>query len=474
MLKHLFTLVMIGALCISTACSSVCAKDDAKSKVKYVFVLIGDGFGPNQRAVAEAAVGKQLVMNSGDVFTPTDTNEIHGWTTDSAASGTAIACGIKTYNGAIGVDENKKPVESLSAALKRERGFSVGIISSCGLSDATPAAQYAHQEKRSMRNQIIADLAKSNVDFVGGSLLLHCNTNYILDDPALPPQEKTYRKTLEAAGYTIYSGKPVKAALDAEYEIIKNNPSVPMNKIYAGCQPYVDWNQKPGADKWISIGNYLTFAAESFALTNKNGFFIMLECGWIDHSGHNNDSAWMIREVRAFDRAVATALEFQAAHPEETLVIVTADHETGGLQIVDAEKMKKNVHLLWKQKMRKDKLGQELHAMIKKQMSANKIIAKLKDLMGFDKFTAEQLAQIKGMIETNYAPKNAKIRRIGGGEIANKAAAWRDEYVGIKYTTGGHSNAKIITNAFGPGAELFKDPELKNSTLRSKIEQIIK
>ena len=136
--------------------------------------------------------------------------------------------------------------------------------------------------------------------------------------------------------------------------------------------------------------------------------------------------------------------------------------------------MKKNVHLLWKQKMRKDKLGQELHAMIKKQMPANKIISKLKDLMGFDKFTAEQLAQIKGMIETNYAPKGAKIRRIGGGEIVAKAVEMRDAYVGIKYTTGGHSNAKIITNAFGPGAELFKDPELKNSTLRSKIEQIVK
>ena len=112
--------------------------------------------------------------------------------------------------------------------------------------------------------------------------------------------------------------------------------------------------------------------------------------------------------------------------------------------------------------------------MIKQKKSADEIIAEIKKLFGFDKFTAEQLAQIKGMIETNYAPKNTKIRRIGGGEIAAKVAAWRDEHVGIKYTTGGHSNAKVITNAFGPGAELFKDPELKNSTLRSKIEKIMK
>ena len=473
MLKHLFTLVMVGALCLTTACTSICDQDTAKGKIKYVIVLIGDGFGPNQRIVAETSMGKPLVMNSGTVATPTDTNEIHGWTTDSAASGTAIACGIKTYIGAIGVDENKKPVESLAAMLKRERGFAIGIISNCALSDATPAAQYAHQEKRSMRKEIIGDLTISNFDFFGGSMLSSCNTQMRIEAREMPKNELDFRNQLAAAGYTIYAGKGVKAALESELAAVRKNPSA-LKKIYAGCQPWTMWELNGKKKDLITTADYLTYAANMLAAANPNGFYIMLECGWTDHAGHANDAAWMVREVRRLDDTLAAALEFQKAHPEETLIIVTADHETGGLQIVDAEKLKKNAHILWNQKMRNDQIGWRLHDMIKQKKSVDEIISVIKDLFGFDQFTAEEIAQIKGMIETNYAPKNAKIRRIGGGEIATKVAAMRDAYVGIKYTTGGHSNAKIITNVFGPGAEIFNDPELKNSTLRGKIEQLLK
>ncbi len=107
--------------------------------IKYVFVLIGDGFGPSQRAMTEAALGGKLVMNTFPYSLRNGTNTFDNRTTDSAASGTAIACGIKTHYYAIGVDKDDKPVESLASALKREKNFRIGIISSCGLTDATPA-----------------------------------------------------------------------------------------------------------------------------------------------------------------------------------------------------------------------------------------------------------------------------------------------------------------------------------------------
>ncbi len=472
MLKHFFACLMTGFLCVTTACSTVCVENDAESKVKYVIVLIGDGFGANQRTVAETSLGTLLRMNSGMVAAPTDTNNVDGRTTDSAASGTAIACGIKTYNGAIGVDPAKKPVESLAAYLKRERGFSVGIISNCALSDATPAAQYAHQEKRSMRKEIIGDLAKSNFDFFGGAMLSSCNIQMLTEASQMPKNETDFRKQIADAGYTVYAGKSVRAALAAELERIRKNPAS-MKKIYAGCQPRSMWDDGK-TENSITAADYLTYAANAFAAANPEGFFIMLECGWTDHAGHNNDAGWMVREVFRLDDTLAAALEFQKAHPQETLIVVTADHETGGLQIADPEKLKKNAHILLKQKIRKDQIGAELQKMIKAKKPADEIAAKAKELFGFDKLTDVENDQIKGLIETNYAPERAKIRRFSGADIARKIAEIRDAYAGIKYTTGGHSGAKIITNAFGPGAELFSDPELKNSTLRSKIEQIVK
>ena len=112
MLKHLFTLLLL-----------ICTLPIFSADVKYIFVLIGDGFGPSQRALAEAAIGKKLVMNTFPCAIPTGTDTHDGKLTDSAASGTAIACGIKTYAHAIGVDKNKKPVESLACELKRTKDF---------------------------------------------------------------------------------------------------------------------------------------------------------------------------------------------------------------------------------------------------------------------------------------------------------------------------------------------------------------
>ncbi|MEG1979948.1 MAG: alkaline phosphatase, partial [Victivallaceae bacterium] len=139
-----------------------------KAELKYVFVIIGDGYGQNQRLITETLIGKKLYMSQMPVKAVNNTNNVYGLLTDSAASGTALATGIKTFNGAVGVDFQQQPLTSISRKLAN-RGFKIAIISSSHLTDATPAAHYAHQPSRSMVDNIGAELAASGYDFFGGA-----------------------------------------------------------------------------------------------------------------------------------------------------------------------------------------------------------------------------------------------------------------------------------------------------------------
>ncbi len=456
-MKHFFALLFFSVL---TVCSLTAGE------VKYVFLLIGDGFGPVQRAMTEAANGKPLVMNTLPLTFRNGTNNIKGTTTDSAASGTAIACGMKTYNSAIGVDNDGKPVESLASVLKRTRDFRVGIISSCAITDATPSAHYAHQLKRSAKDGIITDMTKCGFDFFGGTDLYSCNIGDNRDPEKVGHTEKKYRQQLKDAGFQIIDGENTLALLKEQNQMLGENPSIPMDQVYAACTPFTAWNKGDQAP-YPALADYLTIAAERFA---PNPFFIMLECGRIDHAGHNNDAAWTIREVNAFDAAVAAALDFQKKYPEETLIIVTADHETGGLLLTDEKKLKKNAKILWKQANRLGNIPPSILKKIKDREDADDVLDEVEDFLGFDDFTDEEEDLLEGMIETNYADPKTKIRRIGALEIVKKAAAMRDSRLGVKYTSGGHTSEKVVTNVSAPETK-GKVPEVKeNSDIRALIE----
>ncbi len=459
-MKHFLALLFF---CITLAVSA--------GHIKYVFVLIGDGFGPSQRAMTEAALGRKLVMNTLPYTYRNGTNTFDNKTTDSAASGTAIACGMKTHSYAIGVDQNDKPVESLASALKRTKNFRVGIISSCGLTDATPASQYAHQPKRTNYKEIAEEMSKSQFDFFAGSDIYGCNMGENRDPAKVSGTEKKYRQQLADAGYEIIGGTETKEYLLDQNQVLSENPSLPIPKIYAACLPYVDWNPvKPAknASPYPTLADYLTIAANRFA---PQPFFIMLECGKIDHAGHNNDAAWTIREVKAFDDVVKAALDFADKYPSETLIIVTADHETGGLQITDQDKMKKKAKLLLKQTAPIHKAQQDIQKMINEKKDADDVMDAVEDILGFDGFTDEEEDQLEGMIETNYTPKQVKIRRINVSEILTKAAAMRDARLGVKYTSRGHTAEKVVTNVM-PSCKLDGDIR-ENSDIRKYIENLL-
>lgn len=423
------------------------------AEVKYVFLLIGDGFGPNQRILAETALGRKLLMNTSPCVTPTGTNTFDGKTTDSAASGTAISCGIKTHLYAIGTDKDDHAVEGLASELKRTKKFSVGILSSCGMTDATPAAQYAHRKNRALYREIADDMVASPFDLFGGYFIFESE-----DIAGKGKLETEFRKKLADAGRTVLTGPDALKELTAD------------RRFYVAEPPLVKWNADD-ARRGITLAEYLKGTAELFE-SNPNGFFIMLECGRIDHAGHNNDSGMTVREVAALDEALSAALDFQKRHPEETLIVLTADHETGGLKIDDLAKLQANCALLFKQTMQLEQYRPKVDQQIRAKTSAAEIVAGLEKMLGIE-FTETEKQELAGMVDNNYLPKTVKIKRPNAWTIVKKAAALRDTRLGIRYTTGGHTNTKILTNAFGPGWKLFADRPLENADLRGVITAIL-
>ena len=419
---------------IALAVASTC-----KAELKYVFVIIGDGYGQNQRLITETLIGKKLYMSQMPVKAINSTNNVYGLLTDSAASGTALATGTKTFNGAIGVDFQQQPLTSISRKLAN-RGFKIAIISSSHLTDATPGAHYAHQPNRGMVDNIGAELAASGYDFFGGA-------------------EVKGKKTLELMrqnGYQLLDGF-------GSFDKITQK-----SKIYVHNQPYTTWNiDSPEPPLGYTLAQYAQKAIDLYQ-DNPQGFFMMIENGHTDYAGHNNDSGKMVREVLALDALVKTALDFQAKHPEETLVIVSADHETGGLKLTNDHLG--NVDLLKAQKMELSVLDTKIRQMITSNAAPEKIYDFIIDSIGYttpSKPVADKLMErIKRALKATAEGKNNQTVKFV--ELVKE----RDRSIGFEYTTGGHSTAQVITNAQGVGAEKFAEI-VENCDIPVLIEYLI-
>jgi len=287
---------------------TVCGKE-----AKYVFLFIGDGMATPQRMIADefsrkAGHGK-LALNTLHFHATTRTCSANSLVTDSAASATAIACGTKTNNGMVGVDPEGNRLQSV-AEVAREKGKKVGIITSVTLNHATPAGFYGHRRSRSEGYALGLDLIASKFDFFGGGGLSKYNEK----------QPDIYALA-KASGYTVAVGK---AELDA---LKPGQRAIALADKLDKAMPYAIDGQEnmPTLDE-------ITAKAVSL-LDNPKGFFIMVEGGAIDWAGHSNDPATNLREVLAFDKAVQVALAFYEKHPDETLIITTGDHETGGMSM---------------------------------------------------------------------------------------------------------------------------------------------
>ena len=234
------------------------------------------------------------------------TNSSDNLITDSAAGATAFAIGEKTKNGAIGVDKNDVPKMTI-LEMAEEKGMSTGMVATCEITHATPASFIAHQPSRSMYEEIAADFLKTDIDvFIGGGRQ-YFEKRKDGKDLLVELERKGYEVVTSMDSLKYAKGDRV-AALIAEYH----------------PEPYL-----------MGRGEMLKQASE-FAINmlnkNKNGFFLMIEGSQIDWGGHDNNVPYIVSEMLDFDRTIGEALKF-AANDGETLVVITADHETGGFSL---------------------------------------------------------------------------------------------------------------------------------------------
>jgi alkaline phosphatase len=397
-----------------------------------------------------------LVFSSFPSQGMTTTMEANNLITDSAAAGTAMASGIKTDKGVVGKDVNLKDVVTV-AELAKKAGKKVGIISSVSIDHATPATFYAHQDKRGNYYEISESLAKSNFDYFAGGGAKGNSAS----------KRKEREDILSIAknnGFYIASDK---ASFD---KAPKGKKVFAYNKNLDGSKALPYDMDRQGED--ISLADFTAKGID--LLDNDNGFFMMVEAGKIDWACHRNDAAAAIKDSIAFNDAIKKALDFYNKHKDETLIVVTGDHECGGMTIGFAgTKNKSNYKLLANQKVSCDIIDAELNKAVEEKASFNKIMSILEDTMSFGKniqLSEYDKSQLKKAYDFAMQPEDVKKAAykdtqnetyLKYGEayyspIGVVATHILDNKAGIGWSSYYHTGIPIGTYAIGTGNTLFE------------------
>ena len=417
---------------------------------KYIFLFIGDGMATPQRMIADEfsrKIGKgKLALNDMPYHATTRTCSANSLVTDSAAAATAIACGTKTNNGMLGVDPQLNRLTSTAEAA-RDKGRKVGIITSVTLNHATPGGFYGHRKNRSMGYELGLDLVASNFDFFGGGGISKYN----------PEGKKDIYTIAQEAGYTVTIGKEDMNTLKP------GQKAIALAKSHKSAMPYTIDNE-PGVPTLADI----TAKAIELLSTHDKGFFMMIEGGSIDWAGHSNEAAANLFEVLALDQAVKTALKFYEKHPDETLIIVTGDHETGGMTMGFAGTgYAMYMERLAFQKCSVVKFEQLLKAAMarKPDITFEDVKPMLTEYFGFE-FAGDSPMRINEkemqILQDGFAQK--KLPLAAKTVINGKA--------GIGWTSGSHTALPVLTTAIGAGAENFTG-FIDNTDIARKIKDLL-
>ena len=303
---------------------------------KYIFYFIGDGMGPAQRQAAQyfhkvetQNPDAKLVMNSLPHSALVTTHADNTLITDSAAAGTAMATGYKTTNAVIAKLPDGRDVKTIAEAA-REKGYAVGIATSVRITHATPAAFSAHNMSRSRENEIAIDQVNSGFEYYAGGGYRHFVAK---ENPqGLKSKRKDDRDLvaeLKDKGYTTFVGENSRDAFRALTP--QKGQKVFAALAYSALAYEIDRrNSLAGPNAMPSLAELTDKGIEVLANQDKP-FFFMVEGGKIDWAAHCHDAAATIWDTLAFDDAIAKAFDFYQKHPKETLIIVAADHETGGM-----------------------------------------------------------------------------------------------------------------------------------------------
>lgn len=338
-MKSLFR-ITVALFVAGLSLSSCTSSRNEDTKPRYIFLFIGDGMGVNQASMAESYLsykagkfgGERLCFTEFPYFGLAENYTADKYIACSASAGTSIACGVKTCNGWLGVDKDGNPVESIACRLQSE-GYNIGIMTDVPVNHATPAAFYAHTKNREDYYNISKDILGSGFNFLGGAGLYSITGKN---------GEPSTQELLEEDGYILcYGAEEFAAYADSTDKIVYLQPNAKGNDL-----AYYDNRYNEGD---ISLKDMLSLCLDFIG--EEEPFFIMCEGGGIDWAAHANMTMSMIEKILEFEEAIEKAMEFYRSHPNETLIVVTADHATGGCtlgvgmdwrkEFIDWEKLEK-------------------------------------------------------------------------------------------------------------------------------------
>ncbi|NLO57996.1 MAG: alkaline phosphatase [Synergistaceae bacterium] len=460
--KRFLKISIISVLIIFLLLAASALGAYGRESAKYIFLFIGDGMGEAQVRAAELyslASGRgKLTLGSLPVRGKISTASANAAVTDSAAAGTAMASGYKTNNGVLGMDPSRTKNLTSIAETARDRGMKVGIVTSSFLNDATPAAFYAHQPSRTDYYEIGEQLINSGFDyFAGGGISRRKGRKENLRDLYELAEEKGYR------------------VLNTRNEILAAKPGTKIiAAAAAGALPYE--MDRPAESP--SLAEITKRGIE--ILDNPNGFFLMVEGGKMDWACHLNDAASLVHDMAAFDEAVKAALFFARRRPEETLIVVLADHETGGMSIGEGITAAELFPVLSAQKESSESFTGKVDRFRKvPQQTFEKMLPLITDSFGLHSLPERELDELRTAFAQSMLPKEQRkrdreyLRRYGPYEpLSVTATRILNRKAGITWTTFGHSGADVPVFAHGAKSAIFAG-EYDNTEIAGKILSVI-
>lgn len=443
-------------------------------QAKYVFYFIGDGMGVNQvngteayRAELEGRIGiRPLLFTQFPFATMATTYSATNGVTDSAASGTALATGNKTKNGTLGLLADQQTEVQSIACKAQEAGLRVGIATSVSVDHATPAAFYTHVPSRNDYYAIGQSMIRAGFDFYAGSDFQR-PVGKNSEEGSLYEQSKDGGYTI-ARGYKEYKKKARKAdkmiLFQSEEASKRDRSSIP----YA-----IDRDEQD-----LTLAD-ITRAGIHFLTKEEKGFFLMVEGGKIDWACHANDAATTFAEVEDFDNAIRVAYEFYEQHPDETLIVVTADHETGGF-VLGTGQYALNLQALKHQRMSVNKLSAQFNELRRKtnnQVTWEMAQQTLTRCFGFWdglKLNKRQEARLRKTFDDTFMNQKPALdvsEYQKDERLATVAKEIINEIAMVGWVSGSHSNGYVPVFSIGVGADKFSH-RTDNAEIPMKIAEI--
>ena len=467
-------IAILCTLALMLACMPIALAEEAQPAPKYVFMFIGDGMGNPQVTATQYYLG--AIENPDSEFpVPADlsfttfpylgmvtTYDASSFCPDSASTATSMASGEKTLSGVINYDVTLTTPFKLVAEYAKEAGYKVGVISSVSVDHATPAAYYAKQPSRNDYYEIaVQGITGSTVDYLAGGGFKK-PTGADKDNPQPDIMDLAVEN-----GWNIPATNEEIRNLNAESgRVLAINPVLQDSKA---IHYEIDRERLAAAgEDVLSLADFVRSGIN--VLDNENGFFMMCEGGKIDWAGHANDAATSIHETMALSDAVQVALDFAADHPDETLIIVTADHETGGMTIGFATTAY-DTHFtyLTNQTISFTDFDTVIGELRESGASFEDALAQIETCYGLttepDKelsLTETELDSLKAAFELSMTPADARelgdqeALLYGGYEPLSMAVSHIiNNKAGLSYTSYAHTGLQIPVYATGVGAEAF-------------------